>query len=288
MSASFDSRLTPARPDLAAEHLQGVVIAKCFVSGMTKEVAAPLTPLRRCPHGAAPLDTELLMGERFTVYEDKDGWAWGQAELDSYVGYVQSAHLAGLSFDATHRIAAPATHLYAQPEIKAPVRCRLSLGCRLTVLGEAGRFAEVMTRGGALFVPSVHIAPLAAWAKDYVTVAERFLGVPYLFGGRSSLGLDCSSLVQLALAEAGMSAPRNSDHQCASLGAPIGDASALGIMRRGDLVFWNSHVAIAVDERRIIHANGLAMAVSIDDAAGFARAVEASEGPIMAINRLPD
>lgn len=283
--SEFDPRITPARPDLAAEHLRGKVQAERYAVGIPCEVAKSHTGLFRAPQVNAPPDTELLAGERFIVYEDKGAYAWGQSEIDGYVGYVRSDDLSSAGPQVTHRVRVRQSRLYIEPSAKSSAGLALSLGASLRVVHDLGRFSELQF-GSSYFVPSAHLAPLSYVSSDYVAVAEQFLGVPYVWGGRTCFGLDCSALVQLSLAEAGIKAPRDSDQQRAFLGDGVGGAEALAHMRRGDLVFWKNHVAIALDGARILHANALAMAVSIDEAIPFARAVEPTEGPVIAVKRL--
>jgi cell wall-associated NlpC family hydrolase len=284
---ALDSRITPARPDLAASSLRGKVEAARFTDGTMMQIASPVVPLHHGPSREAPLDSELLYGERFLVFEDRDGWSWGQSQTDSYVGYVPSVDLGALSFEPTHRVAAPATHVYVQPNVKSQAVARLSMASQLTITGADGAFDEMVSRRrGKAYVPAVHLRAIGSYCDDFVSVAERFLGVPYLWGGRSSLGLDCSALVQLSLAEAGVVAPRDSDLQREALGEETGGGESLSKLARGDLVFWQRHVAIAFDARRIIHANATAMAVSIDYAATFAERVRPAEGPVLTVKRL--
>lgn len=282
----YDPRITPARGDLAAEHLRGNVTADRFVPGVVKEIIATRTGLARTSDGRAPLETELILGEQFTVYEQKGFLAWGQAGLDGYVGYISSLALGDPQEPPTHRLAVPASRGYESPSGKATAPWPLTLGSRLHVLGNEARFSQFRFGLHKAFVPSAHIKPVGEFVSDYVAVAEMFLGVPYLWGGRTSSGLDCSALVQLSLAESGIKAPRDSDQQREALGQSIGGAEALTQMRRGDLVFWKNHVAIALDNARMLHANALAMAVSIDEAIPFAQAVEATDGPVIAVKRL--
>ena len=285
--SELDPRVTPAKPNLAAEHLRGKVTAPRYTRGITLEIVVPKTNLLREPNVGGQLESELLFGERFVAYELDEHFTWGQAEYDGYVGYVTASSLAATGAAATHRVSVRQSRTYTEPSGKAFSPYALSLGSKVAAVGDRGRFLEVASPSGPnLFVPSSHLTALAERADDFVAVAAIFLGVPYLWGGRTSAGLDCSALVQLALAEAGIKAPRDSDQQREAVGEAIGGAEALAQMHRGDLVFWKNHVAIAFDERRIIHANALAMAVSIDEVAPFARAAEASDGPVIAVKRL--
>jgi Bacterial dipeptidyl-peptidase Sh3 domain/NlpC/P60 family len=256
-AAHFDPRLTPARPDLAAEHLRGLVNAPRYATGRPKRVVAASAPLRRLPQGGAPLETEALHGESVMVYDESEGWAWVQLDRDSYVGYLPSAALAAPS-EPTHRVAALRMHAYPGPNIKLPPQMALSLGAQLTIVGHEGDFA-VSADGLHLWASQL----AESWQRepDFVAVAERFLETPYLWGGRTSEGLDCSGLVQTALGAAGVLAPRDSDMQEVGLGEPIAVDDPRTPLERGDLVFWKGHVGIMRDAATLLHANGWHMKV---------------------------
>jgi len=251
-SASHDPRLTPARDDLAAEHLRGVVEAPRYVAGRDRRIVAASAPLRRRPNPEAALETEALFGESVTVYDESDGWAWVQLERDGYVGYLPSASL-GPSSGATHQVAALRTHAYPGPAIKLKPRMALSLGARLQVVANEGDFA--ISEDG-LYLWSRHLAELGACEADFAAIAERFLDTPYLWGGRTSEGIDCSGLVQAALTAAGVASPRDSDMQEQALGDPLAIDDPASPLARGDLVFWKGHVGIMRDSVTLIHANG--------------------------------
>ncbi|TAK47493.1 MAG: peptidase P60 [Xanthobacteraceae bacterium] len=277
-----DPRLTPARPDLAARHLQGTVSAMRFGDGVAREVIDAAAPLRREPWPDAALDTEALKGERVTIYEFTDeGWAWGQLDADGYVGWLPANALVPPGPPPTHKVAALRTFMFPGPSIKLPPIEALSLGCRVAVTRLDAPFA-VTAQG---FIPAVHLAALEAREPDWVAVAERFHHVPYLWGGKTSLGLDCSGLVQVALNAAGLACPRDSDLQEQSLGAPV---ASLTELRRGDLMFWKGHVAIARDAATMIHANAFHMRVAVEPVAlALARIRDAGGGDISSIRRLP-
>ncbi len=253
MSAnSVDPRLIPARADLAAARLRGLVDAPRYAAGEGMRIIAASAPLRRAPHAGAPLETEALYGEAITVYDEQDGWAWAQLERDHYVGYLPSAAL-GPPAEPTHRVAALRTHAYPGPTIKAPPRMALSLGAQLTIVGREGDFA--VSQDG-LYLWSRHLAEADAREPDAVAVAELFLETPYLWGGRTSEGIDCSGLVQAALMAAGVASRRDSDMQEATLGEPIAIDDPSAPLARGDLVFWKGHVGITRDPVTLLHANG--------------------------------
>jgi cell wall-associated NlpC family hydrolase len=276
---TLDPRITPARPDLAAKHLEGKVEAARFAQGEDYEVIDAQAPLRRQPAPDAPLDTEALMGERVTIYEfNEEGWAWGQLAADGYVGWLPANALLKPRAAPTHKVTALRTLAFPGNSIKAPPVAAPPLGSRLGVLRQQDRFA-VANIG---FLPAGHLAPLDHAERDFVTVAERFLGTPYLWGGKTNYGLDCSGLVQVALNACGIACPRDSDMQERALGMPV-DPSHL---RRGDLVFWKGHVAIVRDETSFVHANGFHMQVAIEPIAAALARIAAAGSPVTSAKRL--
>lgn len=279
----LDRRLTAARPDLAAASLRGDVAATRFVEGWSRRVAREVAPLRRAPTTLAPLETEALYGETVTVFDDNEGWAWVQLDGDGYVGYMPAEAL-GAPDAPTHRVIAPRSFAYPGPSIKLPPKLALPLGARLAVASFKGDFA--VTADG-LHVYAPHVAPLGERAADFVAVAERFLEAPYLWGGRTAQGIDCSGLVQTALGEAGVAAPRDTDMMEATLGAPAPFSDDLGGLRRGDLIFWKGHVGIMRDDRTLLHANAWRMLVASEPlAAARDRTLAKGGGPITSIRRL--
>ena len=269
--AEFDPRLTPARPDLAARHLEGKLQAARFVEGTPYEVNDPVAPLRRAPQSDAPLDTEALMGERLSVYEiTEEGWAWGQLENDDYVGWLPASALVPPVLTRSHKVSAVRTLAFPGPSIKLPPLHGLPFGAQVELDRDDGALA--FTSAG--YIPFRHLLPIADKGSDFVAVAERFLGSPYLWGGKTSLGIDCSGLVQIALNACGHHCLRDTYMQEASLGQPV-SASAL---RRGDLIFWQGHVAIARDAETLIHGNAFHMAVAIEPIAEAVERIRSSGG----------
>jgi len=280
---AFDPRLTPARADLAAKELEGKVAAARYVEGRTYEVIEPRAPLRREATHDAPLLTEALKGERVTVYDiDVEGWAWGQLAADGYVGWLPAGALAPPGAPLTHKVAALRTFAFPGPSIKlSPVEA-LPFGARLAVVRVDERLA--VTQSGT-HVPAVHLAPIETYETDFVAVAERFLGTPYLWGGKTVLGLDCSGLVQIALAACGVACPRDSDMQEQALGTPVAAADR-SELRRGDLVFWKGHVAIMRDRMSLLHANAFHMAVVIEPLAEAVGRIRDSGSEITGVRRI--
>jgi cell wall-associated NlpC family hydrolase len=272
---SFDPRITPARPDLAAAHLRGKVQAARYAEGTVQEVIAGIAPVRDAPSHDATQVTEALRGDRVTVYEtDEEGWSWGQLASDSYVGWLPSAALLAADAAPTHKVAALRTLVFPGPSIKSPPLDALPLGAQVSVAREQDSFA-VLASGG--YVPKQHLAALDTKEADFVAVAERFVGAPYLWGGKSSMGLDCSGLVQVALP-----CPRDSDMQEKALGK----AANLAGLQSGDLIFWKGHVAIARGRNSMIHANAFHMSVTIEPVGDAVARIAAGGSMVTSVRRL--
>jgi hypothetical protein len=235
--------------------------------------------VREAPAPDAPLMTEALMGERVTVYEFNDeGWAWGQLADDNYVGWLPANALLAPCDAPTHKVTALRTLAFPGASIKLPPVVMPPLGARFAVMREQDRFA-VSTLG---FLPAAHLVPLGQYENDFVAVAERFLGIPYLWGGKTNYGLDCSGLLQVSLNACGIPCPRDSDMQERALGSPVEAAS----LRRGDLIFWKGHVAIVRNEETIVHANAFHMGVAIESITeAFAR-ISAAGSQVTSVKRL--
>src|SRR5258708_21760706 len=247
-----DPGLTPARPDLAAKYLEGKVAAARFVSGEEFEIAEALAPLREAPSSDATLLTQALKGERATIYDrNREGFAWGQLNSDGYVGWLPDRALVKPAATPTHKIASLRTFAFPGPSIKLRPVDTLVMGDLVTVVREDGAFA--VTREG-WYLPRQHVGSIDRYENDFVAVAERFTGTPYLWGGKSGFGIDCSGLFQLSLNAAGTRCPRASDTQQDGLGSGATNA-ATRTVQHSDLIFWTAHVAIARDAHTIVHAN---------------------------------
>jgi cell wall-associated NlpC family hydrolase len=253
---SPDPRTNPFRPDLAAAYLEGVVEAEHFIEGVPCQIRAGFATVKAAPDFAARQTTQALFGETITLYEEHEGWVWGQLATDGYVGYLRLDALWEETPEPTHHVAAVRTFLFPEPDLKTPPLDVLSLTSQVAAIGERDGFIE-LAQGGWVFAK--HLAELAVTRPNYVETARRLLGVPYLWGGKTSLGLDCSGLVQIALVAAGVPAPRDSDQQAAALGQPVAEGMA---SRSGDLVFFPGHVGIMTGPESLIHANAFHMMVT--------------------------
>jgi cell wall-associated NlpC family hydrolase len=272
-----DRRVTPARADLAAAHLKGKVDAQRFADGEKFSVAIGRASLRLRPSDDAAQDSELLFGEVFTVYDRADGWAWGQAANDLYVGYVRESALTK-PFAAAARVSALMAPVFSAADLKTPVRDLLPMNAAVPVMARDGDYVNI----GAGFVHQRHLAPEAE--KDFVTIAERFLGTPYVWGGKTAAGLDCSGLIQTALQAVGKAAPRDTDMMECSLGERALAASEP--LQRGDLVFWKGHMGAMLDNKRLLHANAFHMAVVIELLVDAIPRIQAVAGPVTSVKRL--
>lgn len=265
---SHDKRLHAFRADLADLRLKDAIAAPRYVEGRPARVAVPAADMRGGPSATSGVNTQLQLGDAVRVFDEADGFAWVQADRDSYVGYVATADLAPAGPAVTHVVSAPRTFVYPEPDLKKPALSALSLGAGVVVTGAAetrGLRYALLADGSA--VVEKHLVAVDELSGDYVAVAESLLGTPYLWGGTTAFGIDCSGLVQLALRMVGRKALRDSDMQAETLGEPTALENGL---RRGDLVFWKGHVAIMTDAYTMIHANGHTMLVSRE---GFADAV---------------
>lgn len=256
---NFDRRLTPARPDLAAEHLRHQVEAESYAPGRRMQLRTSHADLRRAPSEEAPMESQALHGETLFVYEDKQGWAWVQLDRDRYVGYLRAENLTDAVLKPTHKVRARHTLVYSRPDIKSPPIDALPFSAEVAVEAADDKFCQ-LARGGHVFAR--HLAPVGRPLADFVSLAETFLHTPYFWGGKTDLGIDCSGLVQVSLQAAGINAPRDSDLQQATLGRPVETDERLRDLRRGDLVFWRGHVGIMRDAETLLHANANSMSVA--------------------------
>lgn len=278
---AFAARLTPARPDIAAAYLKGRVTAERYVQGTDHQVTAAVLPIRRAPEDDGNQETQALFGEVFTVYDEADGWGWGQAAFDGYVGYVPMAGLSAPLGVPTHRVRALRSYRFPEPDLKSAPLGLLSMNAKLkiTEASDDGKWRRE-ARGGWVF--GDHLIGLGDRLADPVAVMEAFLGAPYFWGGRESLGLDCSGLIQNGYEAAGLPIPRDADMQEVYLCAP-GRGEAIWTryaeedadsqdddtwralpLQRGDLVYWRGHTGVMVDGTVMLHANATHMAVTRD------------------------
>jgi hypothetical protein len=247
-----------ARPDLADERLEGLVRADRFAHAQRMVCRASVGAIRKAPAPDEPLEDQLLYGEAFDVLATTEGWAWGQARRDGYVGFVSADDLGPAPAAPTHWVKVLRTLGFSTDDLKSVPVMALSMNSLVQVTGEANGLLDC---GDAGFIPAEHLTAVGEFERDPAAVAERFVGAPYLWGGRGSLGLDCSGLIQQALYACGRGCPRDTDQQLAAFDQPSDPAA----LKRDDLVFWRGHVAMLLDGARIVHANAHHMAVAVED-----------------------
>jgi cell wall-associated NlpC family hydrolase len=265
-----DPRLSPV--------LQDGMIGKPF------RVVHGIVPLRPRPGSDAGIDTELVFGEPVQLFEDAEGWSYVQAERDGYVGYLVSHAIGKAGELATHSVKALRTYVYAGASIKVPDPILIPQGALLTVVGIEKDFYKLDTGG---YVFAAHAQPINDVQSDYVGVAEAYIGTPYLWGGRTSIGLDCSGLLQTSLRAAGIAAPRDSDmlERFFPVSVPITDD--LAGLKRGDAIFWKGHCGLMQDAHTLLHANGHHMSVASEPLRqAVDRILAKSYGPVTSIKRL--
>ena len=279
-TVKLDRRINAFRDDLASIGLRGRISDRRFVAGERGQVTSPSVGIFRHPRRDAMRETEAIIGETLTVFERADGWAWIQLDRDGYVGYMAESAVGPLKREPTHRVWTVATFVYAAPDMKSEVLRSLTMNSLITVKEEGDGVFLPLEGGG--FVVRRHTAPTGAFHSDFIAVAERFVGTPYLWGGKTRLGLDCSGLVQTAMHAAGLDCPRDSDMQQQSIGRLVNDPED---RRRGDLLFWQGHVGAMVDSDRLIHATAHHMEVAIEPVEAVIERNLAAGLPLVAIRR---
>ena len=279
----IDRRRNAYRPDLAADALRGKVAAPRYAAGEARQVIDAAVPLRDTPDAHASWSTQVLFGERVTLYEERDGWAWVQLACDGYVGYLPASALSARLQPPTHRVKALGTFLYPSADFKSCPGLDLSMNATLSIAETGPTFARL---ADGRFVPTPHIAERDRFAPDFVATAEAFLGAPYVWGGKTRLGVDCSGLLQVAMHAAGLACPRDSDMQLAELGTSLSVGADLAGLTRGDLVFWAGHIGIMLDADHLLHANAYHMAVAAEPLRTAADRIARSGAIITGIKRL--
>jgi cell wall-associated NlpC family hydrolase len=279
MMSDLDNRLHAYRPDLADVKLHGRIDAKRFVEGVSMEVAVPVATIHREASSTATQTTQALFGERLKAFEKRDDWIWCQLERDGYVGYIAKAAVSSDLTNPTHRVSVPSTFLYPLRDIKSQAPVNLPMNAKLEIVESDEKFSKL---SNGKYVFTKHVRPLNEFEPDFVSVAEKFLDVPYYWGGKTAQGLDCSGLVQTSLEVCGISSPRDTDMQERQLGKKL-MVNDLDGLRRGDLVFWKGHVGIMTDQKTLLHANSYQMMTVKEP---LADAVARTADPVTSIKRI--
>lgn len=263
MADYLDRRRHPYRNDLAADYLRHRIRAGEYVCPTRRWVNGETASIRAKPDAGSMQTSELLFGEPVDVYEAADGWAWCQGVLDGYVGYVAESSLICSADSATHVVSTRLSHLFPEPSIKVPPSGRLTMGARIAIRETSGRFAAL---SDGQYIIASHIRSVGAPERDPLAAALRCMDAPYLWGGRSTLGLDCSGLVQVAHQACGLMPPRDSDMLAAELGDPVDVPSGPEGLKRNDVVFFPGHCMIADGDGGLVHANATHMRVTHEPA----------------------
>ena len=282
---TLNPRLNPFKEDVAAVHLEGQVEATRFVDGEVHQICAPLAGVYRDADGSA-LDTQAQMGEIFIVYDVQGEWSWGQLSEDKYVGWIRTEYLSEQQFGVTHKIGVLRTIVFSEPNLKTPPKYMISLNARVAVIGQEGDYSELAT-GGWVFTD--HLFAIGEGYDDFVSVAEMFQDAPYLWGGKDSLGLDCSGLVQSSMIAAGFNVPRDAGMQetSDSVGETLDLEVGLKSLQRGDLIFWPGHVGIMQDGEFMLHANAHHMMCASEPVEEAIERIGKKEAAVRSIKRPP-
>ena len=279
---ALDPRMNAVRADLADVSLRNVVAVERYVDGQNAQLVRTV-PIHSRPTTDSTMISQGISGEMIKIFEIQGDWAWIQLRRDRYVGYVSADAVTRSIAFTTHYVNAPTALVFPKPDLKVPPVGRLFLGSELCIGGTDNGYVEL---SGGGFVAERCVSPLGTYLEDFVSMAERFAGVPYLWGGKTAVGLDCSGLIQIALQATGADCLRDSDMQMASVGTSLGSSPDLNKLQRGDLVFWKGHVGVMVDAKTLLHANAYHMEVTAEPLAeAVARIALTDTGAITDVRR---
>ena len=211
------------------------------------------------PFVNSPLETECLFGETVEVLDEDLDWVYCKLITDNYHGWVKKNNIAKFK-KATHRVFNIRTFIYNDADLKSNIALYLPMGANLVVEKIYSEWAKIIylvdERIKVGYVPAQHIVELQHKVSDWVAIAQSLEGTPYNWGGRDTIGLDCSALLQLTYQTYGQAIGRNTSDQV-KLDKPIIDN--ISDLKRGCVIFWKGHVGIMINKVNCIHANAFHM-----------------------------
>ena len=273
----FDTRITPIRRDLASTAYKAIVKRKKYVTAKLATVKSAFTPLYS--NKGSKLSTQLLYGEECDVFETKNGWSWIQSRRDNYVGYTPTIHLTRKIYKPNSKVISLRTVIYTKPDIKSVTKGYLSFNSLVEVIKIKGKYSLIKNLG---WCPSLDLVKIKSSKFNHIDLSKQYLDTPYLWGGRDSMGIDCSGLVQNLHQINNRPFPRDTDMQEIFVTKEVKYEKDL---KAGDLVFWKGHVAMMIDNSNIIHANAFHMKTAIEPLSTAKKRILKSNGKIKKLGR---
>ncbi len=274
----FDQRICPIRKGLASADYYGLIKNCKFVKGSIYTVHSTYSPLY-FEKKQKNLTSQLLFGEYFRVFDVNDGVAWGQSLRDNYVGYTSIQNLRKRKIISNYKVQSLRTFIYGGPSIKVDPLNYLSFNSLVNVTKKKRNFSFIPSVGWCI---SKDLSKINNIKFSLYDISLQYLQTPYLWGGRDSMGLDCSGLIQNLYQMIGINLPRDTDLQAAYFSKYVDESK----IKLGDLIFWRGHVAMVLDKKNIIHANAYHMKTQIEPLKSAKKRIDKDYGNILKICRL--